>query len=210
MKTEHYAKQMGIILFLSCYLLLSSCAAPGHQGSNDAAKIGAGAGALVGAILGQAIGRDTAGTLIGAAVGGLAGWAIGSQVGMKSTKVYDQQETEKMVTGPVEAPKVLEIHSQNVMPSQVRPGEKVTVRVAYMVIDRKTGSVPVREKKTLWYNGQEQSVFDDSVISRDNGTWESSIEILVPPTAEKGHYTVSHDITVDNIVRRAKTDFMVI
>ena len=207
-KRQVASKFMMVAILVSC-LLVSSCAPQGQPGGTYAREAGAGVGALAGAILGQAVGHNTAGTIIGAAAGGLLGLAIGSQVHMQSTRMYDESETRKLMSMPRKNSKLLEIQKQVVTPKRVRPGDKVTVRVVYVVIDSGVGTVPVRETKTLWFNGRQQEVFDDSVVARENGTWESSLEVQVSSTAHRGNYTVCHDIAAANMVRSAKTDFVV-
>jgi len=77
-----------LVLVLSIFFVLSSCANQTKQQKGTA--VGAGVGAIAGAALGQAIGRDRQATLWGAAIGAAVGGLAGNQIGA----YMDRQEQE--------------------------------------------------------------------------------------------------------------------
>lgn len=202
-------KKLCIPLFLVCFVL-SSCAQT-QNGDGQKEMIGTGAGAVVGAIIGQAIGSNTTGTLIGAALGGLLGYVVASQVQLETNQVYDQQETKKLIAKTKADQTVVQVHSESIEPkNEFKAGENVTVRVAYIVMDSTQNQIPVHEKKTLWYQGDQKAVFEDTTINRENGTWESRITFQLPENAKKGEYHVRQDINSGQIADSSLVQFTVI
>ncbi|PIE69817.1 MAG: hypothetical protein CSA21_00415 [Deltaproteobacteria bacterium] len=199
-----------ILVCLICVtLILSSCVQPNGTGQKE--MIGAGAGAAVGAVLGQVIGRDTAGTLIGAAAGGLLGYVIASRVHMETNQVRNEQATKQLVGNANYDKRLIQVHSESIEPgNQFHAGDSVTVRVSYIVLDPEHRQIPVHEKKTLWFNGTQQAVFEDTSINRTNGTYESLLSFQLPEDAQKGLYQVRHDINADYMADSSLVQFTVI
>jgi len=94
-------KIIGLIVGIFAFSLVSGCAVPGYNYSQNAAMTQAGA-AAAGAVAGQAIGRSTEGTLIGAGVGYILGGLLspftipqyGETNSSSSGNCYWRQETE--------------------------------------------------------------------------------------------------------------------
>ncbi len=188
-------KKLILISIVFCFIL-SSCAQNSTSGNQ---AIGTGAGVAIGALIGQAIGGNTLGTLLGAAAGGLAGYAIGTQVSIETKQVYNQQDTKKLYANSAKQDTVVKVHEESIEPTKTfKAGDNVTARVTYILIDSKHSKVPVHEKKTLWYNGKQEAVFEDTVIQRENGTWESLITFQLPEDAQKGTYLIRQDISIDS------------
>ncbi|PIE72424.1 MAG: hypothetical protein CSA20_08065 [Deltaproteobacteria bacterium] len=198
---------MCFFMMLLCFIF-SSCA-PMNGGNQEVA--GAGTGALAGAVVGQMLGKSTEATLLGAAIGGALGYAVGWQIKSQARQVYTQQQTRQLVADTGGQKKVVQVRSESVEPKkQFKPGEKVTVRVTYIILDSQQQKVAVHEKKTLWFKGAQQAVFEDTTINRENGTWESSITFQLPSDVEKGDYQVRQDIYSGQTRDSANVQFSVI
>lgn len=202
-------KKLCILLLLLTFLL-SSCAQT-QNGMGQKEMIGTGAGAAIGALIGQAIGLNTASTLIGAAAGGLLGYAIATQVKVETNQVHNQQETQKLVANGGKGKTTVQVHSEKIEPTnKFHAGENVTVLMSYIILDKEQKMVPVHEKKTLWYQGTEQAVFEDTTINRENGTWESKITFQLPEDVQKGQYQVRQDIESGQVADTSLVQFTVI
>lgn len=201
-------KRIYVLLLITCFLG-SSCAQMNGVGQKDI--IGTGAGAATGAVLGQIFGQDTKSTLIGAAVGGVLGYFIASNIKTQTNQVYNQQKTKQLITQNGKQGKVVQVHSQSVEPStQFHPGDVVTVRFRYIVMDPHQYEVAVHETKSLWYHGAKKAVFEDQTITRENGTYESTISFQIATDAKKGNYVIRQDLNSGHVSDSSLAQFSVI
>lgn len=168
--------------------VLSGCVpppGPGPRGTPNTA-IGATTGVVGGAIVGGIVGGRR-GALLGGLLGGLTGGAIGHY--------YDQMERDYPRTAreyaysPAEGTR-LKIESVRSNPAVLAPGETVNINVVYAVLP--TGpdrQVLVSETREILFQGA--SVGKTSIeITRDGGTWKSTVPVTLPLNAASGNYRV--------------------
>ncbi len=166
---------------------LSGCAETGQTvRDNRSTAIGAGAGAVGGAIVGGLVGGKR-----GAVVGGLLGALAGGVVG----HYYDEQEkslaqTNKDYGYSARQGTRLQIETVRVNPAALSPGETVNINVTYAVlVPAADQQVLVRETREILVNGT--SVGRTSIdISREGGTWKSTVPVTLPANAALGDYRV--------------------
>ncbi len=180
-----------------------------QNGSNNSTLWGTGLGAAGGAALGQLFGGDTKATIIGTAVGAIAGYFIAVQSTTKQVKTAAQ--TKSGISKANQNKPVLAVSEKSLLPSQrVKPGEKMTVTVTYIVYDNYTRKKPVREVKSIWHNGEQIKVLGDKEEMRDNGTYESLLSFKLPEQVEKGQYEIRHTIKTPSKVTNSIVPFTVI
>jgi len=177
---------LGVALaFLSA--ILPGCASVDQTTrDNPNTTIGAGAGVLGGAVVGGLIGGKR-GALIGGLLGGLAGGAVGHYL--------DQQEKDRLQTSrdyrysPAQGAQI-KIETVRVNPAALSPGETVNINLTYAVLTPTADTqVLVRETREILLNGN--SVGKTSIeISREGGTWKSTVPITLPANAAPGKYLV--------------------
>ncbi len=173
----------------SCFLaaVLSGCAETGQTvRDNRKTAIGAGAGAVGGAIVGGLVGGKR-----GAVVGGLLGALTGGVVGHyydEQEKTLDQTSREYGYTSR-EGTR-LSIEAVRVNPAALSPGETININVTYAVlVPAADQQVLVKESREILVNGA--SVGKTSVdISREGGTWKSTVPVTLPANAAPGNYRV--------------------
>ena len=180
------------LLCLGVALAFLSGVLPGCAGVDQTARdnpkttIGAGAGVLGGAVVGGFIGGKR-GALIGGLLGGLAGGAVGHYL--------DQQEKDRLQTSrdyrysPAQGAQI-RIETVRVNPASLFPGETVNINLTYAVLTPTADTqVLVRETREIFLNGN--SVGKTSIeVSREGGTWKSTVPITLPANAAPGKYLV--------------------
>ena len=179
-------------LCLAVSLAFLSMVYPGCAGMEQTARdrpkttIGAGAGVLGGAVVGGLIGGKR-GALIGGLLGGLAGGAIGNYL--------DEQEKDRAQTSteygysPAQGTR-LKIETVQANPATLSPGETVNINMTYAVLTpSENQQVLVKETREILLKGK--SVGKTSIeISREGGTWKSTVPITLPVNATPGQYRV--------------------
>jgi len=172
-------------LFLAA--LLGGCAPAGQTvRENPNTAIGATTGVVGGAVVGGIIGGKR-GAIIGGLLGGLTGGAIG--------RYYDQQEKDLPQTSreyaysPSQGTR-LKIESVRSNPAVLAPGETVNINLTYAVLTPSANQqVLVRETREILSNGS--TVGKTSIeITRDGGTWKSTVPVTLPADAATGNYRV--------------------
>lgn len=188
-------------LCLAVLLAFLSAIYPGCAGMEQTARenpkttIGAGAGVLGGAVVGGLIGGKR-GALIGGLLGGLAGGAIGHYL--------DEQEKSRTQTNaeygysPSQGTR-LRVETVRANPATLSPGETVNINVTYAVLTTSENQqIPVTETREILFNGK--SVGKTSInISREGGTWKSTVPITLPANAARGQYRVTATIGSPNV-----------
>jgi len=180
------------LLCLGVALAFLSAVLPGCAGVDQTARdnpkttIGAGAGVLGGAVVGGLIGGKR-GALIGGLLGGLAGGAVGHYL--------DQQEKDRLQTtqeyrySPAQGAQI-KIETVRANPVALSPGETVNINLTYAVLTPTADTqILVRETREILLNGN--SVGQTSIdVSREGGTWKSTVPITLPANAAPGKYRV--------------------
>lgn len=181
-------KVPGLVVALSVLAaVLSGCAETGQTvRDNRRTAIGAGAGAVGGAIVGGLVGGTR-----GAAVGGLLGALAGGVVGHH----YDEREKTLAQTSSdygytSRQGTRLKIETVRANPAALAPGETVNINVTYAVlVPAEDRQVLVRETREILVDGA--SVGKTSIdVSREGGTWKSTVPVTLPANAAPGNYRV--------------------
>ncbi len=191
-----YKKIVSIVVILAFMSGILGCTTFGEE--NKGAATGAGGGAIVGATAGALLGGRGAKTemaIVGGLIGALAGGLIGHYA-------YDQKRTEaetaKAYNYNSSQGTVLRIESASVYPKTARAGEKVDIRMSYALLGAGPSGTEVSEIREIRYNGQ---LFGKPQVNvtREDGTYSSTIPITLPSDAEKGKYSVIMTVHAANV-----------
>lgn len=183
-----YRKTVSIFVILAFMTGVFGCASipQEHKGAATGAGIGAATGAVAGALLGSP-GAKTEMAVLGGIIGALAGGLIGNYA-------YDKKKSKddtaaKYKYKPSQGVMV-KIESASVTPQNVNPGQKVELKMTYAVLGTPAGKMlDVSETREIKYQG-ELFAKPKMYVSREDGTYSSTIPITVPSGAKKGKYTV--------------------
>jgi hypothetical protein len=184
-----YRKSVSLVIILTFLVGSFGCASipEEHKGAATGAGIGAATGAVAGALLGSK-GAKTEMAIVGGLLGALAGGAIGHYA-------YDQKRTkdetaQKYNYKPSEGT-LLRIEDVSAVPSVAKPGDKVEMKMTYAVLGVASGKpVEFSEIREIRYQGELYGK-PEVTVSRDDGTYTSSIPIVLPSDARKGKYIVT-------------------
>ena len=167
--------------------VLPGCAGTGQTvRENPRTTIGAGAGAVGGAVMGGIIGGKR-GAVIGGLLGGLTGGAIGHHLDQQEKTLT--QTSREYDYSPTQGTR-LKIEAVRANPAALAPGETVNINVTYAVLTPSADrQVLVKETREILVNGS--SVGRTSIeISREGGTWKSTVPVTLPVNAPPGNYRV--------------------
>jgi len=181
-------KIISIITILLFILGLFGCASipEEHKGAATGAAIGGATGATAGAILAERGAKTET-----AILGGLAGALIGGLIGHYA---YDtkrsREETAQKYNYQSSTETMVRIEDVSVIPSTIKPGDKVDLKVTYAVLesapDKEINITEIREVKM----GAELVGKPEVNVSRSGGTYSSTIPVFLPSDAKKGTYSV--------------------
>lgn len=175
------------ILFAFLAAALGGCAQTGDTvRRNPNTAIGAGAGVVGGAVIGGILGGKR-GAVIGGLLGGLAGGVVGHY--------FDEQAKDRARTNrdyaysPGQGVR-LRIESLRVHPAALSPGETIDINLSYAVLTPNADDqILVKETRKILMNNT--LVGETSIdISREGGTWRSTVPITLPGNAATGNYRV--------------------
>lgn len=178
--------------------LLPGCAETGQTvKEHPKTAIGTGAGVAGGAVVGGIIGGKR-GAIIGGLLGALTGGVIGHY--------YDEREKDLAQTGRehgYSAPEGTRIRLESVRanPAVLSPGETVNINLTFAVLtptaDRQ---VPVKETREIRRN--QVVVGKTSIdVTREGGTWKSTVPVTLPANASPGKYSVIATIETPQGIR---------
>ena len=184
-----YRKIISVAVILMFLTGIFGCASipEEHKGAATGAGIGAATGAIAGALLGSK-GAKTEMALVGGLLGALAGGAIGHYA-------YDQKRTkeetaQKYNYKPSEGT-LIRIEDVSVSPSVAKPGDKVDMKMTYAVLGVAAGKeLEISEIREIRYQGELYGK-PEIQVSRNDGTYSSSIPLTLPKDAKKGKYSVT-------------------
>ena len=184
-----YRKIISVAVILMFLTGIFGCASipEEHKGAATGAGIGAATGAIAGALLGSK-GAKTEMAVVGGLLGALAGGAIGHYA-------YDQKRTkeetaQKYNYKPSEGT-LIRIEDVSVSPSVAKPGDKVDMKMTYAVLGVAAGKeLEISEIREIRYQGELYGK-PEIQVSRDDGTYSSSIPLTLPKDAKKGKYSVT-------------------
>jgi hypothetical protein len=126
-----------------------------------------------------------------AVLGGVIGALGGGLIGKYS---YEKKKSKEDTAGKYNYKPwqgvMAKIESASAAPQNVRPGQKVELKMTYALLGAPGGEfLDVSETREIKYQGKTFSK-PKMFVSREDGTYSSTIPITVPSTAKKGRYTV--------------------
>jgi uncharacterized membrane protein len=195
-------KIVSIVTIISFMVVLFGCASipEEHKGAATGAAVGGAAGVLAGAALG-----DTKGAIIG----GLAGALIGGLVGHYA---YDQKKTKDETAQKYgyqsSMGTVLRIEDVAAMPTAVKPGDKVDLKVTYAVLEAADKDINITETREIKM-GSELVGKPEVNVTRRGGTYSSTVPLFLPSDAKPGTYTVVTTIQTEKAKDSRETSFTV-
>lgn len=196
-------KIISIVTILSFMVVgLFGCASISeeHKGAATGAAVGGAAGVLAGAALG-----DTKGAIIG----GLAGALVGGLIGHYA---YDQKktkaETDQKYGYQSSMGTMVRIEDVSVMPTSVKPGDKVDLKVTYAVLDSADRDINITEIREMRMGGELVGKPEVNVTRR-GGTYTSSVPVFLPSDAKTGTYSVVATIQSQSAKDSKETFFTV-
>jgi hypothetical protein len=192
------------VVTLFCFMAvgLFGCASipEEHKGAATGAAVGGAAGVLAGVALG-----DTKGAIIG----GLAGALIGGLIGHYA---YDQkktkEETAQKYAYQSSMGTMLRIEGVTVVPSTVKPGDKVNLNATYAVLAPTDTDINITETREIRMGGELVGKPEVNVTRR-GGTYSSTVPLFLPSDAKPGTYTVMTTIQSEKAKDSRETSFTV-
>jgi len=202
-----YRKIISVAVILTFLTGIFGCASipEEHKGVATGAGAGAATGAVAGALLGSK-GSKTEMALLGGLLGALAGGAIGHYA-------YDQKRTkeetaQKYNYKPSEGT-VLRIEDVSVVPSMAKPGDKVDMKMTYAVLGVAAGKeLEISEIREIRYQGELYGK-PEIQVTRDDGTYSSSIPLTLPNDAKKGKYTITMTVKGPSVSDSKEVSFQI-
>ncbi|MBM4129174.1 MAG: hypothetical protein FJ243_03525 [Nitrospira sp.] len=157
-----------------------------HKGAATGAAIGGVTGAAAGAIFAKE-GRKTEAAILG----GLAGALIGGLIGHYAVDTQrTRQETAQRYNYQSSMGTMLRIEDVAVIPTTVKPGDKIDLRATYAVLGVAPESeIKVTEIREIRIGGELVGRPEVNVVQK-GGTYSSSVPIYLPSNAKKGTYSV--------------------
>jgi Glycine zipper len=185
-------RMISAAMLLIFFIFLSCSTIQEHKG----ASYGVGAGAATGAVIGGLTGRSVTGVIVGGLLGGLAGGAIGHYA---YDKQKERDETAKAENyDPAKGP-VLRIENASASPQTVNPGDQVTLKLTYYVLNpSKDIQTKVTETREIIHNG-ELVGRPEITITRMDGTYTSTVPVSLPRSAAAGEYVVNNTVESPNL-----------
>lgn len=175
------------ILFAFLAVALGGCAQTGETvRRNPNTAIGAGTGVVGGAVIGGILGGKR-GAVIGGLLGGLAGGAVGHYF---DEQARDRARTNREYAYSPSQGTRLQIESLRINPASLAPGETVNINLTYAVLTPNADDqILVKESRKILMNNT--LVGETSIdISREGGTWRSTVPVTLPVNAASGNYRV--------------------
>ena len=202
-----YRKIISVAVILMFLTGIFGCASipEEHKGAATGAGIGAATGAIAGALLGSK-GAKTEMAVVGGLLGALAGGAIGHYA-------YDQKRTkeetaQKYNYKPSEGT-LIRIEDVSVSPSVAKPGDKVEMKMTYAVLGVATGKeLEISEIREIRYQGELYGK-PEIQVSRNDGTYSSSIPLTLPTDVKKGKYSIIMTVKSASVSDSKEVSFQV-
>jgi hypothetical protein len=202
-----YQRSVSLVIILAFMTTLFGCASipEEHKGAATGAGVGAATGAVAGALLGSS-GAKTEMAILGGLLGALAGGAIGhyaydkKRTGEETSAKYDYKSSRGVM---------VRIEEASVMPQTAKGGETVDIRTTYAVLTPDAGKeVGVTETREIRYQGE---LFGKPEVrmTREDGTYFSTVPLTLPKDAKKGKYTVTVTVRAENVSDSKETSFTV-
>lgn len=187
---------------------LTGCSSERHaQYTATGAGIGAVTGGILGGVLGSMSGRSAEGVVIGSIMGGLMGASVGDARYQQDRSAEDAANVYAY-RGERATRDLVRIEDISATPNVAMPGDEVRLSVRYTMLTRWPSGQLVHEVREVRKEG-ELVARPEVTVSRQGGTWESTIPLRLPENAEPGTYTVNVIIETDDAGDVRETTFRV-
>jgi uncharacterized protein YcfJ len=192
-----YRKVTTLIVIVVFFATLIGCASipEEHKGAATGAGIGAAVGVIGGSLLG-ASGARTEMAILGGLLGALAGGLIGhyavdqKRTSQQTAKKYDYQSSRGVM---------VQIEDVTVIPSTIRIGEQLEIKVTYAILGAGTDKeLNITETREIRYIG-ELVGRPEVRLTRQDGTYTSTLPITLPKQAKVGKFTVTVTVAAGNV-----------
>ncbi|MDO9116339.1 MAG: glycine zipper domain-containing protein [Nitrospira sp.] len=191
-------------------LLLVLTAIPGCESAGKTVTdhkdtaIGAGVGGAGGAVIGGLAG-GTKGAVIGGLLGVLAGGAVGNYVERQDK---DRAAAAAATGYQASQGNVVRLENGQAQPSTARAGETVNLSSTYTILTPNNQPMTIQESREVRHDGA--MVANPTVnTQRANGTFTSTVPIILPSDAQKGIYDVTTTVAMGDRTARSMTSFTV-
>jgi hypothetical protein len=193
------------LVALGCIALaVSGCATVPEE--HKGAATGAAVGGAVGAAAGAMLGKDTKSAVIGGLLGALAGGAVGHYY---YDKKRTHEETAKRYDYTSSTAPLVQIEEVSVTPPTVSPGAKLDLGATYALLGGDpAASLDVTETREIRH-GSDLVGKPEVTVTRDGGTYVSSIPLVLSSTAKKGTYIVTTTVQTANAKDTRESSFTV-
>lgn len=184
-----YRRTVSVVIILTFLVGSFGCASipQEHKGAATGAGVGAATGAIAGALLGSK-GAKTEMAVVGGLLGALAGGAIGHYA---YDKKQTREETAQKYNFKASDGTLVRLENVSVVPSEAKPGDRVEMRMTYAVLGVPSGKeIELSEIREIRYQGELYGK-PEVTVSRDDGTFSSSVPLVLPSDAKKGKYIVT-------------------
>lgn len=184
---------------------LSSCeSSPQVLTEHKDTAIGAGVGGASGAVIGGLAG-GTKGAIIGGLVGVLAGGAVGNYI-----ERQDKDRTAAASSTGYQASQgnVVRVDNVEASPNTARSGDTVNLTSTYTILTPNNQTMAVQETREVRHDG---ALVANPTINtqRANGTFTSTVPIILPSNAQRGSYDVTTTVAMGDRTSRSMTTFTV-
>lgn len=201
------ASRFKVATLALCCILVTGCATP--EGQQQA--VGAGTGAALGALAGGLIGGNTKSALIGAGVGALLGYGAVKLSQYRSSQVRSVQDDKKLYGYRRVSNPVVKIRNATSAPSQIQPGQEITITTDYSVaLPSGMDQVPVEESWILKKDGKEVQRLGPQSDTRSAGGYLSGGAIEIPRNMPSGTYVVEHRVLSGSSYDSQESTFVVL
>ncbi len=178
-----------VLVMTACILI--SLIIVGCETTGQSAALGGLLGAAAGGIIGNQSGHALEGALIGAALGGITGAIISNE---RQKRLATKEEAENIYfqeTGKRATEPVVSVNDLEVVPANVKPGEKLAASCTYSVIGPEAS--PREGYLHIMRNGNTiQKVKMNEKI--EDGKMAYSSDITLPNDLEDGNYDVVMEV----------------
>ncbi|MFZ5453181.1 MAG: YMGG-like glycine zipper-containing protein [Thermodesulfobacteriota bacterium] len=189
-------KFMAIAMVLILGVTLAGCATesgyydPGRSAGAGALG-GAATGAALGAIIGAATGSPATGAWIGAAtgavVGGVGGYLYAEH---RNSELRSAQAAAQSYNYSPAQGSVVDISQVYVNPTQVSPGQTVSLGMDYTILTPNNAPVTSTLYREIRVNGTTLGQPYQTTVNNANGTFSDQVNYGLPGNAQPGNYTV--------------------
>jgi len=192
-------KRTATALLLSVFLVagMAGCASQKHaRYTATGAGIGAVTGGILGGVIGSMSGRSAEGVVIGSILGGLMGASVGSAE-YHQQRTYEAAAEHYSYDRETARRDLVRIEDASSNPRVAHAGQEVTLSVTYTMLSRWRSGTEVHEVREIRKEG-DLVARPEVTISRQGGTWSSSIPIRLPDNAEPGTYVVTNIVETED------------